>query len=84
MDVSLIKAINDFYQFDLDVGQEEIREHLRQALHLDERGATLAMAELIANNYLTVTPKRATRGSRRMQALVCPGPKLVAHVADAT
>ncbi|MBA3697520.1 MAG: hypothetical protein H0W78_01450 [Planctomycetes bacterium] len=84
MDVSLIKAINDFYQFDLDVGQEEIREHLRQTLHLDERSATLAMAELIANNYLTVTPKRATCGSRRMQALVSPGPKLVAHAAEAS
>lgn len=84
MDVSLINAINDFYQFDLDVGQEEVRDHLRQTLHLDERGATLAMAELIANDYLTVRPRRATRGSRRMQALVSPGPKLVAHASDAT
>lgn len=84
MDVSLIKAINDFYQFDLDVGQEEVRDHLRQTLHLDERGATLAMAELIANDYLTVRPRRATRGSRRMQALVSPGPKLAAHVSEAT
>jgi len=32
MDVSLINAINDFYQFDLEVGQEEVRDHLRQAL----------------------------------------------------
>jgi len=84
MDVSLINAINDFYQFDLEVGQEEVRDHLRQALHLDERSATLAMAELIANNYLTVTPKRASGGSRRMQAVVSPGPKLIAHAAEAT
>lgn len=84
MDVSLINAINDFYQFDLEVRQEEVRDHLRQALHLDERGATLAMAELIANDYLAVRPRRATGGSRRMQALVSPGPKLLAQTSDAT
>ena len=85
MDVVLIKAINDFYQFDLDVEQGEVVDHLRHALHLDERGATLAMAELIADDYLKITPRRMTaRGSRRMQAMVSPGPKLMDHSADAS
>jgi hypothetical protein len=84
MDVVLIKAINDFYQFDLAVEQEEVVDHLRTTLHLDERGATLAMAELIAQDYLKVTPQRMTaRGSRRMQALVAPGPKLSEQDRDA-
>jgi hypothetical protein len=82
MDVILIKAINDFYQFDLAAGQEEVVDHLRQTLHLDEQSATLAMAELIANNYLQIRPQRMTnRGSRRMQAVVGPGPKLNEHAA---
>lgn len=77
MDVVLIKTINDFYQFDLAVEQEEVVDHLRHTLHLDERDATMAMAELIAQDYLKVTPQRMTaRGSRRMQAMVAPGPKL--------
>lgn len=84
MDVVLIKTINDFYQFDLAVEQEEVVDHLRHALHLDERDATMAMAELIAHDYLKVTPQRRTaRGSRRMQAMVGPGPKLVDQAGDA-
>ena len=80
MDVILIKAINDFYQFDLAAGQEEVVDHLRQTLHLDEQGATQAMAELIAGDYLQIRPRRMTaRGSRRMQAVVGPGPKLNEH-----
>lgn len=83
MDVTVINAINDFYQFDLDVGQEEVIDHLRQTLHLDEHSATLALAELIANNYLKISPRRMTnRGSRRMQAVVGPGPKLTEHIAQ--
>jgi hypothetical protein len=83
MDVMLIRAISDLYQFDLPVDQEEVLEHLRQALHLDERSAALAMAELIAHNYLTVAPRRMTaRGSRRMQAVVGPGPKLADAVVQ--
>jgi hypothetical protein len=84
MDVVLIKAIDDFYHFDLAVEQEEVVDHLRHALQVDERTATLAMAELIAQDYLTVTPRRMTaRGSRRMQAMVGPGPKLNGRGGDA-
>lgn len=77
MDVQLIKALNDFYLFDLDVGQGEILEHLQLTLQLNERDATLAMAELIAHDYLHVVPGRSQgKDGSRIRALVRPGPKL--------
>ena len=77
IDGQLIKALNDFYLFDLDVGQGEVLEHLQLALHLDERDATLAMAELIAHDYLHVVPGRSQgKDGSRTRALVRPGPKL--------
>jgi hypothetical protein len=82
MDVVLIKALNDYYIFDHPVEQGELLEHLRQALHLDERDATLAMAELIANDYLQVIPGRSHGpGGTRMRALLRPGPRLDTYTA---
>ncbi len=85
MDVVLIKALNDFYMFDLDVEQSEVLDHLRQSLHVDERTAALAMAELIANDYLQVIAGRSHGADGyRTRALVRPGPKLSAYAAQAT
>jgi hypothetical protein len=84
MDVTLIQALNDFYQFDLEAEQAEVLDHLRQALHVDERTAALAMAELIASDYLQVVAGRSHGADGyRTRALVRPGPKLSAFAAQA-
>ena len=85
MDVMLIKAIDAYFIFEHQAEQLEVVDHLRQALHIDERGAMLALAELIAADVLRVVPVRSlsTSGNTRTHALLAPGPKLHDYAAPA-
>ncbi len=77
MDVMLIKALQDYYQFDHPVEQHELRDHLKQVLHLNERDAVFALASLIANNYVQVYQSSMPHAlGMRTHALLRPGPKL--------
>lgn len=78
MDVMLIRAVDAYFIFDHQAEQLEVVDHLRQSLHIDERDATLALAELIAADVLRVVPVRSqsSSGSTRTHALLAPGPKL--------
>ena len=77
MDVILIKTIDAYFIFEHQAEQLEVVDHLRTSLHIDERAATLALAELIAADVLRVVPVRSERsGSMRTHALLAPGPRL--------
>ena len=81
MDVMLIRALQDYYQFDHPVEQHELRDHLQQVLHLNERDAVFALASLIANDYVQVFQSSMPHVlGMRTQALLRPGPKLRDYV----
>jgi hypothetical protein len=79
MEVMLIKAIDAYFIFDHQAEQREVIDHLRDFLHIEERDARLALAELIADDVLRVVPVRmqsSSSSSIRTRALVTPGPRL--------
>jgi hypothetical protein len=76
MDVRLITALHDYYQFDHPVEQYELRDHLQQALHLNERDAVYALASLIAQDYVRVFQSSTAGSEPRICAMLKPGPRL--------